>query len=109
MIGKPLTDYQYKFIISNAGLMKQKVKENLKNKKKNSLKIQKSWREKCDFRNKDTKVQANNTLNYEYLFKIFEKVYLSDEVYSERYKKYFKTHYNGKPTKRYLKLENKII
>ena len=43
-----------------------------------------------------------------FLFNIFEKVYLSDEVYSERYKKYFKTHYNGKPTKRYLKLEIKI-
>jgi len=43
-----------------------------------------------------------------FLFKIFEKVYLSDEVYEQRYKKYFKTHYNGKPTKRYLKLENKI-
>lgn len=43
-----------------------------------------------------------------FLFNILEKVYLSDEVYSERYKKYFKTHYNGKPTKRYLKLENKI-
>lgn len=25
MIGKPLTNYQYEFIISNAGLMKQKV------------------------------------------------------------------------------------
>jgi len=43
-----------------------------------------------------------------FLFKIFEKVYLSDEVYEQRYKKHFKTHYNGKPTKRYLKLENKI-
>jgi len=42
------------------------------------------------------------------LHKIFDKVFLSDEVYEKRYKKYFKTHYNGKPTKRYLKLENKI-
>jgi hypothetical protein len=43
-----------------------------------------------------------------FLLKIFDKVYLSDEVYEQRYKKYFKTHYNGKPTKRYLKLESKI-
>lgn len=42
------------------------------------------------------------------LFKLFENVYLSDEIYEQRYKKYFKTHYNGKPTKRYLKLQNKI-
>lgn len=42
------------------------------------------------------------------LHKIFDKAFLSDEVYEQRYKKYFKTHYNGKPTKRFLKLENKI-
>ncbi len=42
------------------------------------------------------------------LFKIFDKVNLSDNVYCERYKKYFKTHYKGKPTKRYLKLQNQI-
>lgn len=42
------------------------------------------------------------------LHKIFDRFYLSDEVYEQRFKKYFKTHYNGKPTKRYLKLENKI-
>jgi len=42
------------------------------------------------------------------LLKIFNKLELPDEVYQERYKKYFKTHYNGKPTKRFLKLENKI-
>lgn len=43
-----------------------------------------------------------------YLSKIFNKAFLPDEVYQERYKKYFKTHYNGKPTKKYLKLENII-
>lgn len=42
------------------------------------------------------------------LCKIFEACYLSDEVYEEQYKKHFKTHYNGKPTKRYQKLMNKI-
>jgi hypothetical protein len=39
---------------------------------------------------------------------VFDKAIIPDAVYSERYKKYFKTHYNGKPTKRYLKLENRI-
>lgn len=42
------------------------------------------------------------------LLRIFESAFLSDEVYEERYKKYFKTHYNGKPTKKYLRLQNKI-
>jgi hypothetical protein len=45
---------------------------------------------------------------YRNLTKIFEKCFISDEVYFEREKKYFKTHYNGKPTKRFLKLEKKI-
>lgn len=42
------------------------------------------------------------------LLKIMEACFVSDEVYSELYKKYFKTHYNGKPTKRFLKLKTKI-
>lgn len=42
------------------------------------------------------------------LSKVLEQIHLSDEVYEERYKKYFKTHYNGKPTKRFLKLQSKI-
>jgi hypothetical protein len=42
------------------------------------------------------------------LTEIFDNAFLKDEVYEERFKKYFKTHYKGKPTKRYLKLENKI-
>jgi hypothetical protein len=32
----------------------------------------------------------------------------SDNLYSELYSKHFKKYYNGKPTKRYLKLMNKI-
>lgn len=43
-----------------------------------------------------------------YLGKIFDAFFIPDEVYSEFYKKYFKTHYKGKPTKRYLRLKNKI-
>ena len=42
------------------------------------------------------------------LLKLFETAFVSDEVYEKRYKKYFKTHYKGKPTKKYLKLQNKI-
>ena len=32
----------------------------------------------------------------------------NDEVYSKIYSKHFKSHYNGKPTKKYLKLMNQI-
>ena len=42
------------------------------------------------------------------LLKLFDLAFVSDEVYKERYKKYFKTHYKGKPTKKYLKLQSKI-
>lgn len=42
------------------------------------------------------------------LHKIFDAFIVGDEVYDELYSKYFKTHYKGKPTKRYLKLQNKI-
>jgi hypothetical protein len=40
--------------------------------------------------------------------KVFDKAFVPDQIYEERYKKYFKTHYNGIPTKRYLKLEKRI-
>jgi hypothetical protein len=42
------------------------------------------------------------------LLKILDASFVPDEVYDERYKPYFKTHYNGKPTKRYLKLQTRI-
>lgn len=42
------------------------------------------------------------------LSKVFEACFITDEVYDELYKKYFKKQYKGKPTKRYLKLKNKI-
>lgn len=42
------------------------------------------------------------------LHSILDKVYLSDEVYEAQYKKHFKTHYNGKLTKRYQKILDKI-
>lgn len=39
---------------------------------------------------------------------IFDKIYIREELYEERYKKYFKTHYNGKETKRFKRLNHKI-
>ena len=42
------------------------------------------------------------------LGKVFNNCFVTDEVYSELHKKYFKTHYKGKSTKRYLRLKNKI-
>lgn len=45
-------------------------------------------------------------------WRLMDKVYGSyfklDGLYQELHSKHFKTHYNGKPTKRYLKLINKI-
>lgn len=43
-----------------------------------------------------------------FLVSIFDKVFLKDEVYNEQYQKHFKTHYNGKVTKRYQKILDKI-
>jgi hypothetical protein len=45
---------------------------------------------------------------WRYFTAIFDKAFLRDEVYEELYSKNFKTHYNGKETKRYKKLMNKI-
>jgi hypothetical protein len=42
------------------------------------------------------------------LISILDKVYLKDEVYEQQFKKHFKTHYNGKITKRYQKILDKI-
>ena len=42
------------------------------------------------------------------LHSIFDRIYLRDEIFEEQYKKHFKTHYNGKPTKRYQKILDKI-
>jgi hypothetical protein len=46
--------------------------------------------------------------NFRNIGKLFGAYFVRDEVYGELFKKYFKTHYNGKPTKRYLKLKTKI-
>ena len=45
---------------------------------------------------------------FRYLGKVFDYIFNPDEIYQERYKKYFKTHYKGKPTKRYLRVKKKI-
>lgn len=42
------------------------------------------------------------------LHKILDASFVPDYVYEERYKKYFKTHYDGIPTKRYLKIQRRI-
>ena len=42
------------------------------------------------------------------LLKIYKKAFIPEEIYEERYGKYFKTHYKGKPTKKFLKLEKMI-
>jgi len=45
-------------------------------------------------------------------WRLWDRLYGSyfelDRLYEELYSKHFKTHYKGKPTKRYLKLMNKI-
>ena len=45
---------------------------------------------------------------YRTLHKIFKTYAYKDELHAELYSKYFKTHYNGKPTKRYLKIKRQI-
>lgn len=42
------------------------------------------------------------------LCKVFEKAFSSERVYEQLMSKYFKTHYAGKPTKRYLKLMKQL-
>jgi len=39
---------------------------------------------------------------------LFDKVFGSEKAYDQLYKKHFKTHYAGKPTKQYLKLMEQI-
>ncbi len=40
--------------------------------------------------------------------KLYGSYFELDKLYGQLYSKHFKKHYNGKPTKRYLKLMNKI-
>jgi hypothetical protein len=53
----------------------------------------------------ESQLKSQKTRN---MFKVLDAVFIKDEVYEELYKKYFKTHYNGKETKRYKKLKNII-
>ncbi|WP_187262630.1 hypothetical protein [Pontibacter beigongshangensis] len=39
---------------------------------------------------------------------LFDKIYGTDKLYEQLYQKHFKSHYAGKPTKKYLKLMQKI-
>ena len=40
--------------------------------------------------------------------RMYEKIFATEKLYEELYSKHFKRHYAGKPTKRYLKLMQKI-
>ena len=42
------------------------------------------------------------------LFRLYEKAFGSDRLYEQLSRKHFRTHYAGKPTKRFLKLMQKI-
>ncbi|WP_345159482.1 hypothetical protein [Pontibacter saemangeumensis] len=42
------------------------------------------------------------------LFKLYEKVFSSDKLYEQLYSKHFRSSYAGKPTKRFVKLMQKI-
>ena len=46
--------------------------------------------------------------NWRRMSKFYGSYYKLDDYYEELYSKHFKTHYNGKPTKRYLKLIEQI-
>lgn len=46
--------------------------------------------------------------NWRGLSKYYGSYFESDNLYNELYSKYFKTHYKGKPTKRYLRILNKL-
>ena len=46
--------------------------------------------------------------SYRLMGKTFGAYFKSDKLYSELYSKYFKTHYAGKPTKRYLRIMEQI-
>ena len=46
--------------------------------------------------------------HYRQLEKTLGSWLITDKLYSELYSKHFRTHYNGKPTKRYLKIMKQI-
>jgi hypothetical protein len=53
----------------------------------------------------ESQTKSQSTRN---MLKMFDAVFINDAVYDELYKKYFKTHYNGKETKRYKRITAKI-
>ncbi|WP_242093617.1 hypothetical protein [Aestuariivivens sediminicola] len=46
--------------------------------------------------------------SWRHLDKVYGSLFKMDRLYEELYSKHFKTHYNGKPTKRYLRLMEQI-
>jgi hypothetical protein len=53
----------------------------------------------------DSQVQSHRNRA---LLKLYSLHFVTDKVYEERYRKYFKPCYNGKPTKRTLKLQQML-
>lgn len=49
-----------------------------------------------------------NSKQYRFLDKVYGNEFKVDNIYEEIYSKNFKKTYNGKPTKRYLKLIKKL-
>ena len=45
---------------------------------------------------------------YRQLDKTFGAYFKTDELYEQLYSKHFKTHYAGKPTKRYLRIREQV-
>jgi hypothetical protein len=41
-------------------------------------------------------------------FKLWERLFDSEKIYEKIYSKYFKTHYSGRPTKRYVNLYKRL-
>lgn len=53
----------------------------------------------------EKQIESKKMRNFRYLF---GNDFLADEIYEQIYSKYFKKTYNGKPTKRYLRLKSKL-
>jgi hypothetical protein len=53
-------------------------------------------------------VKQTYSKNARQQYKLWDRLFCTDKVYEELYTKNFKKQYKGKPTKRYLKLWNKL-
>jgi hypothetical protein len=53
-------------------------------------------------------LKQTKSKKYREFEKVFGCAFESDDAYEKIYSKHFKTHYAGKPTKRFIKLTNKL-